>query len=211
MLRAMAFIDYQNFDIALKNYFRMLKKEFPRLDYHKMAGNLCDKIPLHAGESAGPRIQLLKTMLFVPEPDEFLLTDNFWKEYDRSLSGLQAKPFLDVIKGRFMSYPVDADVPMDIANRRTFYKVEKGTDINIAANMLTMAFNNSYDIAILVSSDSDYKTVLTTLRTFGKLSFIATVEGQVSKLAEAADSQFTMSEGFFETSLRKRDFAHGKT
>ena len=201
MLRAMTFIDYQNFDIALKNYYRNLKKEFPRLDYQKLAHNLCKRIPLP--EFSG-EVALLKTMLFVPEPDEFLLTDNFWKEYDRSLSGLQSKPFLDVIKGRFMSYPVDSDVPMDITNRRTFYKVEKGTDINIAANMLTMAFNNSYDIAILVSSDSDYKTVLTTLRTFGKLSFIATVEGQLSKLADSADSQYTMREEFFSNSLRKR-------
>ena len=120
MLRAMAFIDYQNFDIALKNYYKTMKKEFPRLDYQKMAHNICQVIPL-----GHVPVSLVKTMLFVPEPDEFLLKDSFWKEYDRSLSGLQSKPFLDVVKGRFVSYPVDAEVPMNINDRRTFYKIEK--------------------------------------------------------------------------------------
>ena len=195
MLKAMVFIDYENFDIALKNYYKGMNKNFPRLDYQKLASNLCQTIPLDD-------VKLVKTMLFVPEPDNFLLQDEYWKEYNRSLSGLQSKPFMDVIKGRFVTYPVDAAVPKDINDKRTYFKVEKGTDINIASHMLTMAFNNSYDIAILISGDSDYTTVLTTLRTIGKLSYIATVEGQKSKLSNVADSRYMMREAFFDKSLR---------
>ena len=74
--------------------------------------------------------------------------------------------------------------------------------INIASNMLTMAFNNSYDIAVLVSCDSDYATVLNTLRTMGKLSSLAIVDGQGSRLLNKADNCYTMREAFFNASLR---------
>jgi len=46
MLKAMVFIDYENFDIALKNYYRGMSKTFPRLDYQKLAANLCEVIPI---------------------------------------------------------------------------------------------------------------------------------------------------------------------
>jgi hypothetical protein len=36
-----------------------------------------------------------------------------------------------------------------------YYDVEKQTDVNIASDMLTDAYENKYDIAILVSGDSD--------------------------------------------------------
>lgn len=195
MLKAMAFIDYENFDIALKSYYRGMGKAFPRLDYQKLSDNICKTVPL--GD-----VKLVKTMLFIPEPDKFLLQEKYWQDFDRSISGLQSKPFLDVIKGRFVTYPVDTNIPKDISDKRTYFKVEKGTDINIASNMLTMAFNDSFDIAILISSDSDYTTVLTTLRTIGKLSCVATVEGQKSKLINVADSHYIMRESFFAASLR---------
>ena len=197
MLKTMVFIDYENFDIALKNYYRSMNKDFPRLDYQKLAQNLCETIQLED-------VKLIKTMLFVPEPDKFLLQDKHWKEFDRSLSGLQSKPFMDVIKGRFVTYPVDPTVPKNIYDKKTYFKVEKGTDINIASNMLTMAFNDSYDIAVLISGDSDYTTVLNTLRTIGKLSYIATVEGQNSKLSKVADSNYVMRELLFDKSLRAK-------
>ena len=107
MLKAMVFIDYENFDIALKNYYRGMSKDFPRLDYQKLAHNICQTIQLDD-------VKLVKTMLFVPEPDKFLLQDKYWQDYDRSISGLQSKPFMDVIKGRFVTYPVDTSVPKDI-------------------------------------------------------------------------------------------------
>jgi len=195
MLKAIAFIDYENFDIALKNMYRGMKKDFPRLDYQKLATNICQTIQLQD-------IKLIKTMLFIPEPDKFLLQEKYWKDYDRSISGLQTKPFMDVIKGRFVTYPVDPNIPKNISDKRTYFKVEKGTDINIASNVLTMAFNDSFDIAILISGDSDYATVLTTLRTIGKLSYVATVEGQNSRLASVADSHYIMREPFFSDSLR---------
>jgi len=191
----MVFIDYENFDIALKKYYKNLGKAFPRLDYQKLASNICSEIKLD-------NIALIKTMLFVPEPDDFLLQDTYWQNFKRSISGLQSKPFLDVISGRFVTYPVESSIPKDIKNKLTYYKVEKGTDINIASNMLTMAFNNSYDIAVLVSCDSDYATVLNTLRTLGKLSSLAIVDGQRSRLLNKADSCYTMREAFFNASLR---------
>ena len=65
-----------------------------------------------------------------------------------------------------------------------------------------MAYNNSYDIAILLSCDSDYSTVLSTLRIIGKLSFVAVVDGQRSNLLNMADSFYIMKEEFFNDCYR---------
>lgn len=55
-------------------------------------------------------------------------------------------------------------------------QVEKGTDINLATDMLVGAYHNSYDIAIIVSADQDYKKVITTIRDMGKIVELALPE-----------------------------------
>ena len=49
----------------------------------------------------------------------------------------------------------------------TFY-VEKGVDVNIAVDMLKLAFRSEYDTAILVSGDGDFASVVTEVRNLGK-------------------------------------------
>ncbi|MFQ5805552.1 MAG: NYN domain-containing protein, partial [Phycisphaerae bacterium] len=36
-------------------------------------------------------------------------------------------------------------------------QVEKGVDVMLAIDMLTLAFKDRYDVAMLISSDGDYK------------------------------------------------------
>jgi len=45
---------------------------------------------------------------------------------------------------------------------------EKGVDVNLAVDMLTGAFLDSYDTAILVSSDGDFRPLVEAVRGFGK-------------------------------------------
>lgn len=53
------------------------------------------------------------------------------------------------------------------------HSVEKGTDINIAVDMLSGAFHNSYDVAILLSADQDFKKVVETVKSMGKVVELA--------------------------------------
>jgi len=192
MLRTMVFIDYLNFDIALKDLFTKYKEPFPRLDYAKLAAKLTKEIPNSI---------LTKTYLCYPEPDDFLKGDTYWAGFERSMSGWQNVPFLDVIKGRYVS----RDAPgakRDIADPLSYVKQEKGTDINIATHMLTKAFNNSLDAVILLSADTDYSSTLEVLRTIGKLSLVAVMDGQTSKLCSIADKQYIMKKEYFKDCLR---------
>lgn len=46
--------------------------------------------------------------------------------------------------------------------------MEKGVDIYIATDMLRLAYNNAYDVAILVSGDGDFSTAVEAVQDLGK-------------------------------------------
>jgi len=71
------------------------------------------------------------------------------------LRALRTLPHLSVIEGRFLvTYPrmMKADLSGAVAVIKT---EEKGSDVNIASHILTDAFDDQYDVAVLVSNDSD--------------------------------------------------------
>ena len=43
-----------------------------------------------------------------------------------------------------------------LEKRNNNHKTEKGVDVKLAIDLLSLAYNNKYDIAILVSNDSDF-------------------------------------------------------
>ena len=60
----MVFIDFENFNIALINYyFNVLNKATPRIDYRKMPHELIKKLPV-----AG---YVVKTIVCTTKPDDF--------------------------------------------------------------------------------------------------------------------------------------------
>ena len=46
--------------------------------------------------------------------------------------------------------------------------IEKGVDIYLAVDMLKYAYNNIYDIAILISSDGDFAEAVNAVKDLGK-------------------------------------------
>lgn len=71
------------------------------------------------------------------------------------LRALETIPNLSVIYGYFLTH----EVTMALADGRGFAKVvkteEKGSDVNIATHMLMDGFRGAYDLAVVVSNDSD--------------------------------------------------------
>ena len=139
MLRTMVFIDHMNFNTAYLNYYAAVGLPYVRLDYNKL--------PLQVTAQM-PNAELVKTFLFAPHPDEFLMQDEQQMRYYQWVLGLRNQKNFDVIEGEYIARPILENGTMDINNKHSYYKVEKGTDMNIAVETLTKAYNNAFDTAI---------------------------------------------------------------
>ena len=194
MGKAMVFIDFENFNIAVTNYYKLMGEQTARLDYNKFPKRLVEKLPV-------PHT-LAKTFLCAPKPDEFLMQDERRKNTYNWINGLKNQKYFTVIEGQHIARPVYGKT-MDIHDRSSYYVEEKGTDINMGAHLLAKGFLNAYDVAIIVSGDSDYIPVLEILNTIGKLTVVVGVKGQnMIKLRKYADDMFLLDKDFFNQCLR---------
>lgn len=194
MLRGMLFVDHMNFDIALQSYYKSLGLQTPKLDYNALFQNITKLID---------NVDYLKSFIFVPKPDSFLMTDPRLSSYYNWVIGLNNAPYTDVIEGNYIARQVDETVPMDITQKNTYYKVEKGTDINLAVHALHKAFYNSYDIAFVMSADTDYLKVYEVLKSMGKLVVVVGVKGQnLMRIKGQVDNTLILDKAFFDACLR---------
>ena len=76
--------------------------------------------------------------------------------------------------------------------------VEKGIDIMLATDLLYFAWNDFYDVAVLVSGDSDFAYALQAVKNMGKHVEVAYFESGVSKdLLNVADNRHLLDRSFF--------------
>ena len=76
--------------------------------------------------------------------------------------------------------------------------VEKGIDIMLATDLLYFAWNDFYDVAVLVSGDSDFAYALQAVKNMGKHVEVAYFESGVSKdLLNVADNRYLLDRSFF--------------
>lgn len=65
--------------------------------------------------------------------------------------------------------------------------------------MLTKAFHDAYDVAVVISGDTDYLPVYDVLNTIGKLVIVVGIKGQnLSKLKTHTDYQLLLDYGFLK-------------
>ena len=195
MLRGMVFLDHMNFNIAVNDYYRNLGKQSPKLDYGKM---LCGVV------MQKPGVDFLKSYIFVPKPDDFLMQDTNLSKYFKWVSGMSSAKYIDVVEGRYVARPTSTKDAMNISNHDSYYKVEKGTDLNLAIQALTKGFYNAYDIAFVVSADTDYISLYKQLKSIGKIVIAVAVQGQnISKIKPEVDDFIILDESFFNQHLRE--------
>lgn len=83
--------------------------------------------------------------------------------------------------------------------------VEKGIDIMLATDMLHFAWNNLYDVAVLVSGDGDFAYAVQATKNMGKHVEVAYFESNVSKdLLDVADNRHLMDSNFLKGVWRGR-------
>jgi uncharacterized LabA/DUF88 family protein len=77
-------------------------------------------------------------------------------------------------------------------------RVEKGIDVMLATDLLHFAWINLYDIAVLVSGDSDFAYALQAVKNMGKHVEVAYFETNVSReLLDIADNRHLLDQKFF--------------
>jgi len=77
-----------------------------------------------------------------------------YKAQQRFFEQLKSTPYLELRLGRLV--------------KRNGVLIEKGIDVSIAIDMLTLAWNNVYDTAILVSGDGDFAAAVKSVKDKGK-------------------------------------------
>jgi uncharacterized LabA/DUF88 family protein len=75
--------------------------------------------------------------------------------------------------------------------------VEKAVDVMIATGMVSMAYENKYEIAYLLSADGDFTHAIKKVRDTGRKIFVASpVPG--NQISKAADSFIPLDRRFFD-------------
>jgi uncharacterized LabA/DUF88 family protein len=105
----------------------------------------------------------------------------------------------EIIYGHFLSQPFNCR----ICGARDFETKEKMTDVNIATQILKDAFTNSFDVAFLISGDSDLVPPLRMIRDLfpdKELIVVFPPERKSTSLSNVAHRSFTLSRGKLKSS-----------
>jgi uncharacterized LabA/DUF88 family protein len=170
MKRVMVFIDGNNFENAVNN----LMGTETRIDYAKLADLVAQKrtgclmrVYYYTAVGAHDKVKAEATKKFI----HFLNT--------RIPNCIAKLGFIKVL-GK------------DAAG--TLITVEKETDVNLAVDMVTLAYTNAYDEAILLSADSDYRAAVNSARNFGKSVVVCSVDQQsVGFLKDLCDDNINLT------------------
>ena len=105
-------------------------------------------------------------------------------DQDKFLSSLYDTPYLEVKLG--------------IWKQRGATMVEKGVDVMLAVDLVTHAFNDHYDSAIIVSGDADFYPALQAVKDVGKQVEVAAFDQNISsEAARVSDLHLKLNKTFF--------------
>jgi uncharacterized LabA/DUF88 family protein len=91
------------------------------------------------------------------------------------------------------------DVRLGTSKLRGDTSVEKGVDIMLATDMLRLGWDDSYDVAILVSGDGDFAYAVQTVKNMGKHVEVAAFSANLSReLSQVADNREDLTPKYFE-------------
>ena len=155
------------------NLYHALKNNFRRYDlnFAEFTSKLC-----------GSR-RLLRTYYYNVLQDPIQRPEGHREQQD-FLDILRNTPYLEV---RLGGTKITQGIP-----------VEKGIDIMLSTDLLYFAWNDFYDVAVLVSGDADFAYALQAVKNMGKHVEVAYFESGTSKdLLDAADNRHLLDRKFF--------------
>ncbi|MFH1652286.1 MAG: NYN domain-containing protein [Chloroflexota bacterium] len=163
--RVMIFIDGSNL-------YHSLKKNFGRTDLD--IGKFCNKLL--------NKRQLIRIYYYnarvgqKEEPERY-------KSQQAFFAGVNAIPYTELRLGRLVYNNWPGTPPY-----------EKGTDVQLATDMVTHGFRTNYDIAILVAGDNDYVSAIQAVKDNGKHVEVSLFGNEGSRpLRQVADMIITIN------------------
>ncbi len=167
MKRVMIFIDGSNFYHNLKQYYKKT-----HIDFSKFVTKL-----------SGQNRELVRTYYYNAPIDRNTNEDEYKKQ----------QKFFEKIK-RIDSFEVKLG---RLQSKQDGSKTEKGTDVNIAVDMITKGYKDQYDVAILISGDADLVQVVQEIKDMAKHVELVVVPGQKCyHLRDTADRIITLDDSF---------------
>ena len=160
------------------NFYHGLKKQLgnTHIDFYKLSLLLC-----------GSQRMLIRTYYYnapVNKDDD----EEMYKHQQRFFASLDNTPYLTKKLGRL--------------EHRNGSVIEKGVDIFLAVDMLKYAYNNSYDVAILISSDGDFSEAVNAVKDLGKHVEYAHFEyGKSKHLLACCDRHILMTNDLLTSCL----------
>ena len=161
------------------NFYFGVKEHIRRthIDFHKLCLKLC-----------GSDRQLIRIYYYnapVNREDD----EEMYKNQQRFFNLLKRTPYLQLRLGRL--------------EHRDDHVVEKGVDVYLAVDMLRYAYNDVYDVGILISSDGDYAEAVNAVKDLGKHTEYAHFQtGQSKHLLDCADRHILMTNDMLIDCLR---------
>lgn len=157
------------------NLYHALQSNFKRhdLNFAEFTNKLCDSR------------SLFRTYYYNVLQDPTQRPEGY-REQQEFLDILRKTPYLEVRLGT-------TKITQGVA-------IEKGVDIMLATDLLYFAWNDFYDVAILVSGDSDFAYALQAVKNMGKHVEVAYFVSGVSKdLLNVADNRHLLDRSFFHS------------
>lgn len=167
MKRALVFIDGNNFYFKLKELTSRLDSSFSLLnfDFGKFAEWLVKPNKL---------VEVHYYLGAVRRQKNNQKSEELYANQQRLFRKLQRQN-ITITLGQLIQHP-----------DRTYH--EKGVDVRFAVEMIRFARKNKYDIAYLVSSDTDLVAAIEEVRAFGKtVQYVGISKGQSFGLSKAAN------------------------
>lgn len=113
-------------------------------------------------------------------------------------SAMQLSRWLKALQKR-SDISVPADVVSElrkIADSRSVQYVEKAVDVMIATDMISMAYEDKYDVAYLLSADGDFTSAVQKVRETGRKVLVASATPG-HEISKAANSFIPLKREFF--------------
>jgi len=146
--RVMLFIDGSNFYHNLKQHYKKTQIDFALL-VDKLTGN--DR-------------ELIRTYYY-NSPIDRNMNEEEYRKQQKFFERIKRIDCFEIKLGR-------------LQNNEDGSKKEKGTDVNIAVDMITKAYKDQYDVAILISGDADLAQVVQEVKDLAKHVELVVVPGQ---------------------------------
>ena len=165
--RVMIFVDGSNLYHSLKNHFKRMDLDL---------GRFCRKIL--------QKRQLVRIYYYnakVGQKQE----PELYKQQQAFFAGVNAIPYTELRLGRLVYTNQWPNVP----------PYEKGTDVQLATDMITHSYKSNYDVANLVAGDNDFAGALQAVKDNGKHVEVALFgkQGTSQQLRTAADRVITIN------------------